>query len=185
MPAAPTGAPFACRLATPADAPQLRRLVAAAITELQRPFLAPDQVAASRRIMGLDSLLIADRSYFVVEAADGRAAGCGGWSRRSALVGGDELQGRDLRPLDPAVDAARIRAMYTHPSFARQGVGRMLLACCEAAAAAAGFRRVELMATLAGRELFRRCGYRDVEAVEEVRDGVAIPLVRMGKELPR
>ena len=154
----------------------------AAIAELQRGFLDPAQIASSRMIMGLDRQLVADRTYFVVEA-DGRIAGCGGWSRRATLYGGDHTPGRDAAQLDPATEAARVRAMYTHPDFARRGVGRLILSLCEAAAATEGFRRVELMATLAGRALYAACGYRDIEAIEDNRGGAPVPLVRMGKAI--
>jgi GNAT superfamily N-acetyltransferase len=165
------------RLAVEADLPALRELMALAIDRLQSDFLTPEQVAASRSVMGLDSQLVADRTYFLVERG-GRLAGCGGWSRRATLYGGDHSKGRDAALLDPATDAARIRAMYTHPDFVRQGVGREILALCEAAARAEGFGRAQMMATLAGVPLYRACGY---EEIERVVDGV--PLVRMGKAL--
>lgn len=175
------------RLATPDDIPALNAVMDAAIAELQRGFLDAAQIRSSRMIMGLDRQLIADRSYFVVETAgpDGsrRVAGCGGWSRRATLYGGDHTPGRDAALLDPATDAARVRAMYTHPDFARRGVGRLILQLCEAAAGAEGFGRVELMATLSGRALYSRCGYRDIEAIEDDRGGAAVPLVRMGKPI--
>jgi GNAT superfamily N-acetyltransferase len=170
------------RLARGEDAAALRALMAAAIGELQRPFLSPEQIAASRTIMGLDSQLIEDKTYFVVEAG-GRLAGCGGWSRRATLYGGDHSPGRAPRPLDPAHEAARIRAMYTAPAFARRGVGRLILAVCEAAAAAEGFRRAELAATLAGVPLYETCGYVAVERFDEPSGGVPVPLVRMAKIL--
>jgi GNAT superfamily N-acetyltransferase len=170
------------RFATEADVPGLTAVMDAAIAELQRPFLDKDQIAASRMIMGLDRQLIADRTYFVVEA-DRRIAGCGGWSRRATLYGGDHTPGRDPALLDPATQAARVRAMYTHPDFARRGVGRLILALCEAAAAADGFRRVELMATLSGRVLYGACGYEDLEPLTDARGGVPVPLMRMGKWL--
>ncbi|WP_414694625.1 GNAT family N-acetyltransferase [Phenylobacterium sp.] len=154
----------------------------AAIAELQKGFLAPEQIASSRMIMGLDRQLLADGTYFIVEA-DGRIAGCGGWSRRATLYGGDHTPGRDAALLDPATEAARVRAMYTHPDFARRGVGRLILALCEAAASAEGFKRVELMATLSGRTLYSQCGYEDIEAIEDARGGVPVPLVRMGKAI--
>jgi GNAT superfamily N-acetyltransferase len=170
------------RLATPADAPALAAVMEAAIAELQKEFLEPEQIAASRAIMGLDRQLLDDGTYYVVEAS-GRIAGCGGWSRRATLYGGDHTPGRDAALLDPATDAARVRAMYTHPDFARRGVGRLILELCEAAARAEGFRSVELMATLSGRALYSRCGYVDLEAVTDGRGGVPVPLVRMGKAL--
>ncbi len=98
-----------------------------AIGQLQRPFLDDDQIASSRAIMGLDTQLIDDGTYFVIEIA-GRIAGCGGWSRRATLYGGDQSPGRDGALLNPATDAARIRAMYTHPDYTRKGVGRRIVA---------------------------------------------------------
>ncbi len=170
------------RLATPADIPALSAVMEAAIAELQRGFLDPAQIASSRTIMGLDRQLVADGTYFVVEA-QGRIAGCGGWSRRATLYGGDHTPGRDAALLNPATEAARVRAMYTHPDFARRGVGRLILQLCEEAAAAEGFRRLELMATLSGRALYSQCGYVDIEAIQDSRGGAAVPLVRMGKPI--
>jgi GNAT superfamily N-acetyltransferase len=170
------------RIAAPSDAHALSLVMEAAIAELQKGFLDPEQIASSRMIMGLDRQLLADRTYFVVEA-EGRIAGCGGWSRRATLYGGDHTPGRDAALLDPATEPARVRAMYTHPDFARRGVGRLILELCEAAARAEGFRRVELMATLSGRALYSRCGYDDIERIEDARGGVPVPLVRMGKAI--
>jgi len=170
------------RLARADDVTALSAVMAAAIAELQRPFLDPAQIAASRALMGLDRQLIDDRTYFVVEQA-GALAGCGGWSRRATLYGGDHSPGRDAALLDPARDAARVRAMYTHPAFARQGVGRLILTLCEDAARAEGFARAELVATLAGEPLYAACGYRATERFVDARGGVAVPLVRMAKAL--
>src|SRR5690606_24375380 len=108
-------------------------LMNAAIGELQKSFLTEAQIASSRAIMGLDTQLIDDGTYFAVEQ-DGVIAGCGGWSRRATLYGSDHSPGRDAALLDPAKDAARVRAMYTHPGFARRGVGRLILSLCEDAA---------------------------------------------------
>ena len=154
----------------------------AAISKLQKPFLDEDQIASSRLIMGLDTQLVDDGTYFVVEA-DGRLAGCGGWSRRATLYGGDQSPGRSAVLLDPVEDAARVRAMYTHPDHTRKGVGRLILSLCEEAARSEGFKRVELMATLAGEPLYRACGYEPGERIMDDRGGVAVPLVRMGKSL--
>jgi len=171
------------RLALEADLPALSALMNAAIGQLQSPFLTPEQVAASYSVMGLDTQLVADRTYFVVEAA-GHIAGCGGWSRRATLFGGDHSANRDAAVLDPARDAARVRAMYTRPGFARRGVGRMILGACEAAAAAEGFRSCELAATLSGEPLYLACGYTQIERfMADTPGGVAVPLVRMGKPL--
>jgi GNAT superfamily N-acetyltransferase len=170
------------RLATEADLPGLRAVMARAIAELQTGFLTPEQVTASAAVMGLDTRLVADGTYFIAEIDDD-IAGCGGWSRRATLYGGDHSAGRDARLLDPATELARVRAMYTHPAFVRRGVGRAVLAACEAAAADAGFTRVELMATLAGQPLYLAAGYVPIEAIEDSNGGVPVPLVRMGKAL--
>jgi GNAT superfamily N-acetyltransferase len=171
------------RLARPADMPVLSALMDRAIGELLRDFLPPEGVKASFEIMGLDSQLIADETYFVVEDA-GEIAGCGGWSRRATLFGGDHSAGRDAALLDPKTDAARVRAMYTHPDHTRKGVGRLVLDACEAAARAEGFKRVEMAATMGGVPLYRACGYHDLEPFEAVTStGYRVPLLRMGKAL--
>jgi GNAT superfamily N-acetyltransferase len=170
------------RLATRADIAALTALMSAAIGELQKPFLTDAQIASSRAIMGLDTQLIDDGTYLVVEQ-DGLVAGCGGWSRRATLYGGDSSPGRDAAPLDPAKDAARVRAMYTHPNFTRRGVGRLILALCEDAARTEGFSCVELMATMTGAPLYRACGYDAIEEVVDEKGGVGVPLLRMKKVL--
>lgn len=172
------------RLATEADLAALQRLMDRAIADLQGDFLTPDQVAASRNTMGLDSQLIRDGTYVIVEA-DGVMAGCGGWSFRATLYGGDDsIVARAPDVLDPATDAARIRAMYTDPAFVRRGIGRMVLGLCEAAARAHGFTRAEMMATLAGEPLYRACGYVPIEHVQShPATGISVPLIRMGKPL--
>jgi GNAT superfamily N-acetyltransferase len=170
------------RLASRADLASLSLLMEAAIAELQRPFLDAGQIASSRTIMGLDTQLVDDGTYFVVEA-DGEVVGCGGWSRRMTLYGGDQSPGRSADLLDPLKDAARVRAMYTHPSHTRKGVGRLILSLCEEAARGEGFARVELMATMAGVPLYRACGYAPIESVVDDRGGAPVPLLRMGKRL--
>jgi GNAT superfamily N-acetyltransferase len=171
------------RLARPDDMPVLSALMDRAIGELLQAFLPPEGVKASFEIMGLDTQLIADGTYFVVEEGS-KIAGCGGWSRRATLFGGDHSAGRDAALLDPAKDAARVRAMYTHPDHTRKGVGRMVLDACEAAARAEGFSRVEMAATVGGVPLYRACGYHDIEPFEAVTStGYRVPLVRMGKGL--
>lgn len=172
------------RLAVEADIPMLREVMERSIDQLLPAFLTQPQVAASREVMGLDSQLIADRTYYVVEDAGGTVAGCGGWSRRATLFGGDHSTGRDAALLDPATEAARVRAMYTDPGFTRRGVGRMILAACEAKAAAEGFSRCEMAATMAGEPLYAACGYERIEPFEaETSNGVRVPLVRMGKAI--
>lgn len=172
------------RIARPEDAPALDLVMNAAIAELQKGFLSPEQVESSRMIMGLDRQLLADGTYFVIQAEDGRIAGCGGWSRRATLFGGDHSAGRDAALVDPATDPARVRAMYTDPGFTRRGVGRLILETCEAKAKAEGFGRCEMAATMAGEPLYAACGYKHIEPFEaETSNGVKVPLVRMGKSI--
>jgi GNAT superfamily N-acetyltransferase len=154
-----------------------------AISELLSPYLPAESVEASFEIMGLDTQLIDDGTYYAV--IDGETiVGCGGWSRRATLFGGDHSAGRDAALLDPMTDAARVRAMYTHPDWTRRGIGRFILSLCETAAAQEGFRRSELVATLAGEPLYRACGYGVIERFESATSsGVHIPLLRMAKAL--
>jgi GNAT superfamily N-acetyltransferase len=170
------------RVATLRDLAALSVVMDAAISQLQEGFLTPEEIESSRTIMGIDTQLVKDETYFVVEC-DGQIAGCGGWSRRATLYGGDQTPGRDPELLDPAVDPARVRAMYTSPAFARRGVGRMILSLCERAAAAEGFTRVELMGTLAGEPLYAAYGFKPVERLTDDRGGVAVPLVKMTKDI--
>src|SRR5262245_52382225 len=163
------------RLARRDDLAAIEALMDAAIAELQKPFLDDRQIASSRAIMGLDTQLIDDGTYFVVES-DGELAGCGGWSGRAELSGGGRAAGRSAARLNPETDAARIRAMYTHPRHARRGVGRLIISLCEDAAAAAGFATVELMSTLSGEPLYRACGYEPVVRLADDRGGVPVPL---------
>ena len=156
--------------------------MADAIAENQRPFLTPELIASSRTIMGLDTQLIDDETYFVIQE-NGEIVGCGGWSRRATLYGGNQTPGRDAAPLDPTKDAARIRAMYTHPRHTRKGVGRLIMNVCESAAKAEGFKSMELMATMSGKPLYEVCGYVPVEPVSDDRGGAAVPLLRMRKVL--
>ena len=175
---------FTHLLAQMEDLEALRGLMRRAISHLQTGFLSPDQVRASHKVMGLDTQLVRDQTYFMIEK-DGALAGCGGWSWRATLYGGDEsVVAREPAPLDPATDAARIRAMYTDPAFARQGVGRLIMDLCEGAARAHGFRKTEMMATLSGEPLYRACGYLPIEYIQSAAiDGVSVPLIRMGKTL--
>ena len=171
------------RAAEPEDLGALNALMQASMAALLPAFLTPEQTAASYEVMGLDTQLVEDGTYYMVEAG-GRLAGCGGWSRRATLVGGDHSAGRDAALLDPATDAARVRAMYTSPDFTRRGVGRLILAACEAAAAAEGFKRVELGATMAGMPLYEACGYTEIEAMQvPTKSGTPVPITRMGKLL--
>jgi|SRR5580765_1685189 len=180
-----TGCPGAShRLATIAELAELRTLMAASIQQLLGMYLDAARVEASFEIMGIDTQLIEDGTYFVVEC-ERRIAGCGGWSRRATMFGGDHSAGRNTRLLDPATEPARVRAMYTHPDFARRGVGRLVLSLCEAAAAREGFRSLELVATVAGEPLYRACGFSTIERMEvPTSKAVTVPCARMAKRIP-
>lgn len=171
------------RWACKSDIEALREIMDLAIGKLQAGFLTPEQIVASRAVMGLDTQLIADGTYCVVEDG-GIAVGCGGWSYRATLYGGDHsTRLRNAAELDPASEPARIRAMYTHPDHARRGIGRMVLDFCEEAARDRGFSAVELMATMSGVPLYTACGYVEIEPRVDLVDGVEVPLVRMHKPL--
>lgn len=170
------------RVATRDDLPALRAVMDASIGELQRGFLTDEQIESSRAIMGLDTQLVEDGTYYVVEA-DGELAGCGGWSRRATLYGGDSAPGRDAHQLDPSTDAARIRAMYTDPRFARRGVGRLILETCERAAAAEGFTRLELAGTLSGQPLYTAYGFVEVGRKSDDTGGAPVPIVLMERPI--
>ena len=173
------------RIATSHDVPAIAALMDRAIHELMTSFLSPAEVEASVEVMGLDTQLIADGTYFVVE--DGpRLVGCGGWSRRATLYGGNHTTGRSDALLDPATEPARVRAMYTDPAYARRGIGRVVLETCEQAARDAGFQHAELAATLAGVPLYRVAGYARIENIARATSsGITVPLVRMRKSLAR
>jgi GNAT superfamily N-acetyltransferase len=170
------------RLATREDLPVLVPLIEAAIEELQKGFLDDAQIRSSHAIMGVDTVLIDDGTYFVIEL-DGQVAGCGGWSRRATLYGGDHSVGGDAALLDPTRDPAKVRAMYTHPACARRGVGRLILSLCEAAAGAEGFETLELMSTLTGQPLYEAAGFVPIEHVTDSTGGAPVPLIRMRKPI--
>ena len=173
------------RLAKEADLPALHDLMNASIAGLLPAFLTPEQVEGSYEVMGVDTQLVKDETYFVVEE-DGHIIGCGGWSRRATLFGGDHTDGRDPELLDLATEPARVRAMYTHPDHTRKGVGRMVLEACEAAASAEGFVTVELAATMAGLPFYKAYGFTEIEHFDAATsNGAKVPLVRMQKACTR
>lgn len=172
------------RLAVPEDRPALTALIDRSVRGLSPGHYSPTQIdAALSAIFGIDSTLIADGTYFVVEI-DGKLAGCGGWSRREALFGGDQLGGRSPRLLDPAREAAKIRALFVDPAFARRGVASLLMQAATAAAQAAGFTALELMATLPGVPLYAALGFTATGRVDQpLPGGTSLPLVPMRKLL--
>jgi len=174
------------RAAVPKDVEPLRELIRESVVGLGGRDYSAEQIASAlTHLFGVDTRLIDDGTYFVVEER-GRAApvACGGWSRRRTLFGGDQYAERSDDRLDPATEAARIRAFFVHPDYARRGIGASLIEACERAARMEGFRRMELMATLTGIPLYERGGFVSKEPVELVLpDGVRFPLVRMERPL--
>ncbi|HEV3238981.1 MAG TPA: GNAT family N-acetyltransferase [Casimicrobiaceae bacterium] len=183
-PAAATTRLAPVRRAEARDVPALEALIPLSARALQAATYATAQIeAALGTVFAVDRQLIADGTYFVA-ARDGAIVGCGGWSRRRTLFGGEHGVVRDDSLLDPAQDAARIRAFFVHPAHARQGIGRLLLAACEHAAGSAGFHRLELVATLAGEPLYRAFAFHAIERYDlQLPNGVPLPVVRMAKTL--
>jgi N-acetylglutamate synthase-like GNAT family acetyltransferase len=175
-------APFAIRTATLSDVPRLSEVIKLSARELSRGDYSSEQIeAALKSAWGVDTQLIRDGTYFVVEN-ECELIGCGGWSNRKTLFGGDAQQGRVPDLLDSAKDACRIRAFFVHPSFARRGIGRLLLTHCEHEAKRAGFKQAELVATLPGVKLYAALGYEEIERKSYPLDGsVSIEFVTMRK----
>jgi GNAT superfamily N-acetyltransferase len=173
---------FTVRRAQLADVAALKSLIAMSARALSRQDYTPDQIeGALRGAFGVDTQLIRDGSYFVIEA-DGRLAGCGGWSRRRTLFGSDSRADRDTTELDPSIDAAKIRAFFIHPDFARRGLGTRLLERCEQDAVAHGFSRLELMATLPGVRLYAARGYQGAATTDwPLGEGLSIRFLPMSK----
>jgi GNAT superfamily N-acetyltransferase len=182
-----TAPAFAVRLATEEDTPSLHALIEASVRGLQAADYTPAQIeGALGTVLGLDTQLIRDKTYFIAEAfdQDGKTvlAGCGGWSKRKTLFGADRGPGREPDLLDPATDAAKVRAIFVHPDFARRGLGSLILAHVETAATAAGFRHYEMGSTLTGVPLYRLKGYVEVERIDvPLHNGEALPVVKMVK----
>jgi len=175
---------WAPRPARDADIPALEELIPLSVRTLQAPHYSPAQMeAALGPVFGVDRQLIRDGTYFVVER-HGQIIGCGGWSKRLTLYGGDAARTGEDPELDPDRDPARIRAFFVHPAWARQGIGRSLLEVCERAAVAAGFQAAELNATLTGEPLYAAFGYAVAERLEAPMAGeLSLPIVRMTKRL--
>ena len=178
--------PFSLRLATSADIPALHSLIEASVRGLQKNDYTLEQIdGALGTVLGLDTQLVADKTYFVAEAKAACAriiVGCGGWSNRKTLFGSDHAPVREPEFLNPATDAAKIRAFFIHPDWARRGLGSKILEACESAARVAGFSRFEMGATLTGVPLYLQRGYHVLERIEvPLRNGAALPIVRMAK----
>ena len=180
------------RKAVPAEVPVLGELIDASVRGLQAEDYTPTQIeGALATVFGVDSQLIEDGTYLVAEVRDDAGAlrqsviaGCGGWSKRKTLYGSDHWTGREDELLDPRVDAAKIRAFFIHPNWARRGIGTIILQACEDAAAAAGFTRCEMGATLTGVKLFGARGYVALEKISvPLKNGEGLPVVRMSKQI--
>jgi GNAT superfamily N-acetyltransferase len=177
---------FHLRVATAEDVAGIREVIDASVRGLQAgDYSAAEIDAALRTVFTIDSRLIADGTYFVAVAEDGSVAGCGGWSKRKTLYGGDhQVERVEPELLDPATDAAKVRAIFVHPRFARMGLGSTILAAAEDAAVQAGFRKLEMGSTLTGVALYALKGYREVDRVMvPVGDGEEIEVVRMVKDV--
>jgi GNAT superfamily N-acetyltransferase len=175
---------FDVRVATDADVPALRALIDHSVRGLSAGYYTSAQAeSALVHVFGPDTQLIADRTYYVVESGDALVA-AGGWSRRRTLYGGDQTKSGEDPPLDPATEPARIRAFFVHPSWARRGLGRLLFEHCLAAARAAGFRDLELVATLPGVPLYTALGFTNRESFAvAMPDGAELPVMRMRREI--
>ena len=178
------GALTRLRVALPADVPAMNALIARSGVALSAGFYTQEQAeAVTRHVFGVDTQLVADRTYFVIER-DGAMLACGGWSRRATLYGADRAKSGPDPLLDPASQPGRIRAFFVEPSAARQGLGSMLMRHCERQALAAGFSALELAATLPGVPLYRASGFAVTEDFHlDLPDDIKLPLARMHKRL--
>jgi GNAT superfamily N-acetyltransferase len=172
------------RLATLDDVPELHALIELSVRVLQAGDYSLEQIdGALGTVLGLDQQLIRDGTYFVTEGA-GHISGCGGWSKRRTLFGSDHVAGKNDALLDPATEAAKVRAFFIHPDYARQGLGTQILAACEQAAAEAGFLNLELGATLTGERLFQRHGFTPIRRLEiPLKNGLTLPVIHMEKRI--
>jgi len=172
------------RAATMDDVPALQELIGLSVRGLSGGHYTEAQVdVAMDEVFGVDTQLISDGTYYVVDGSTGPVA-AGGWSARRTLFGGDQMKHAEDPLLDPTLDAARIRAFFVHPQWARRGLASRLYDTCERAASAAGFRRFELMATLPGEPLYRALGFTGVEQVVlKLGNDVTVPFVRMTRRI--
>jgi len=179
-----TSPDFQIRLARETDIPGLHALIEASVRGLQANDYTPAQIAgALGTVLGLDTQLIRDETYFIAEAPEtGMMAACGGWSKRKTLFGSDHASVREPDLLNPATEAAKVRAIFVHPDHARRGLGSLILAHVESAAQAAGFHHFEMGSTLTGVPLYRLKGYIEIERIAvPLHNGEALPIVKMVK----
>lgn len=172
------------RRATKEDLPALEHLISDSVRRLSKGYYSEQQIeSALTNIFGVDTQLIVDGTYFVAETA-GQIAGCGGWSMRKTLFGGDQTKAGEDALLDPEIEPARIRAFFVHPGWARKGIGSRILDACEEAAHKAGFVMLELVATLPGEPFYKALGFAVTERIEISMPGeMVLPAVRMKKNI--
>ena len=166
------------------EVPMLEQLIAASVRGLSAEYYSSQQIeSALIHVFGIDTQLILDGTYFVAEI-ENQIVGCGGWSKRKTLFGGDQAKRTEDNLLDPKIDPARIRAFFIHPDYARRGIGKQIIEACESAAKSAGFQQLELAATLPGEPMYRAVDYEVIERFElSFSNGIFLPLVRMGKSI--
>jgi GNAT superfamily N-acetyltransferase len=184
----PAAANIRVRQAVAADVPRLHEIIEASVRGLQAEDYSPAQIeGALKSVYGVDSQLIADGTYLVAEVVESEKAqivACGGWSKRKTLYGGDQYAGREDSLLDPSRDAAKIRAFFVQPEWARRGIGTMILEACEKAAVDAGFTRLEMGATLSGVAFYRAKGYTEIENQQvPLANGETLPIVKMARQV--
>ena len=175
---------FTIRLAATADIPALQKLIAASVRGLSEGYYSPKQIESSiKYIFGIDTQLLADGTYYVIEA-DNTIVACGGWSKRKTLYGGDQHKSTADPLLDPKTDAARIRAFFVDPAWVRQGIGKMMINHCETEAINNGFTAMELGATLPGEPLYKAMGYTSISNINaDMPDGETLEVIKMSKKL--
>ena len=172
------------RVARPDDVPALRELISQSVRGLSgRDYPRAQIESALEHVLGVDSQLVADGTYYVIES-DGAIVAAGGWSARQTLYGGDQSKGETDLAIDPTTSPARIRAFFVHPDYARRGLARKIYDACEDAARVRGFRRFELVATMPGVPLYRALGFTDIEPVNvALPDGPSLPCIRMERTI--
>ena len=175
---------FITRLANTTDIPVLQQLIASSVRGLSEGYYSPKQIESSiKYIFGIDTQLLVNETYYVIECKNAIVA-CGGWSKRETLYGGDQHKDIADPLLNPKTDAARIRAFFVHPAWARRGIGKMMITHCENEATKSGFKAMELGATLPGEPLYKAMGYTSTSNIDvKMPDGVTLKIVKMRKQI--